>query len=89
MIKNNIARRAICTLCPKCNMNTRPHYLHSQLIISFCECRNLGGLHIGFSKKPFWKLYANINQQEFFEFAHSAQAFVDAMKETHHYSESA
>jgi hypothetical protein len=70
-------------------MNTRPHYLNNQLIISFCECQNLGGLHIGFSEKPFWKLYADMNKQDFLEFAQSAQAYVKVMKETHLYSKSA
>ena len=89
MNKNNIASRGIYTLCSKCNMNTRPHHLHSQLVISYCECKSMGGLHIGFSKKPFWKLYADMNKHEFLTFAHSAQAYVEAMKETHHYLESA
>jgi len=89
MNKDNIASRGIFTLCPKCNMNTRPHYLHSQLIISFCECQNPGGLHIGFSKKPFWKLYADMNKLKFLEFAYSAQAYVEAIKETNYYPESA
>ena len=70
-------------------MNARPHYLHTQITISFCECRNLGGLHIGFIDKPFWKLYAGIGKQEFLEFAQSANAFVEVMRETHLYSESA
>lgn len=68
-------------------MNTRTHYLHSQLLISFCECQNLGGLHIGFSSKPFWRLYTDMSKYEFFEFAQSAQTYVEAMKETHLHSE--
>jgi hypothetical protein len=86
MNKDNIASRGICTLCPKCNMNTQTHYSHNQLIISFCECRNLGGLHIGFSRKPFWKLYAHMSKYEFLEFAQSVQAYVEIMKETHLHS---
>ena len=88
-MSNKIATRGICTLCPKCSMNTRPHYLHNQITISFCECRNLGGLHIGFIDKPFWKIYANIGKQEFLEFAQSANAYVDVMREIHLCSESA
>lgn len=89
MNKNTIASKGICTLCPKCSMNTRSHYLHSQLIISYCECQELGGLHIGFGEKPFWKLYTDLSKHEFLEFAQSAQAYVEAMKESHLYSESA
>lgn len=88
-MNNNVTNRGICTLCPKCNMNTRSHYLHNQLTISFCECKNLGGLYIGFAEKPFWKLFADMNKHEFLEFAQSADAYVDIMKETHLYSESA
>ena len=65
-------------------MNTRPHYLNNELLISFCECQNLGGLHIDFNKNPFWKVYLDMNKHEFFQFAQSAQTYVDAMKETHH-----
>lgn len=86
---NNIANRGICTLCPECSMNTRAHYLHHQLTISFCECKNLGGLHIGFAENPFWKLYADMQKDEFFEYAQSAGAYVDIMREAHLYSESA
>ena len=89
MNTDEIANRGIYTQCPKCNMNTHSHYLHNQLLISFCECQNLGGLHIGFSQKPFWKLYTDINKHEFLKFAQSAQAYVEAMRETHLYSESA
>lgn len=88
-MSSKIAIRGICTLCPKCNMNTRAHYLHSQLSISFCECQNLGGLYIGFAEKPFWKLFADMNKSEFLEFAQSADAYVEVMRETHLYSESA
>ena len=49
----------------------------------------MGGLHIGFCKEPFWKLYAAMSKHEFLEFAQSAQAYVEVMKETHMYSESA
>ena len=70
-------------------MNTHSHYLHHQLTIAFCDCQNLGGLHIGFSKKPFWKLYEDMSKHEFLDFAQSAQAYVEAMKETELFSESA
>jgi hypothetical protein len=86
MNKDNIASRGICTLCSKCNMNTRPHYLHNKLIIYFCDCKKLGGLHIGFSKKPLWKLYACMNKMDFLTFAQSAQAYVEVIKEAHRYS---
>ena len=88
-MSNKIANRGICTLCPKCNMNTQQHYLHHQLTISFCECKSIGGLHIGFVEKPFWKLFADIEKSAFLEFAQSANAYVDVMRETHLYSESA
>ncbi len=70
-------------------MNTRTHFLHNQLTISFCECQNMGGLHVGFTDKPFWKLYADMDKKEFLEFAHSSDAYVDIMREAHLYSESA
>ena len=89
MSEEKIAGRGICTLCPTCNMNTHAHYLHSKLIISFCECRNLGGLYIGFNDKPFWKLYADMSKSEFLEFAQSARAYVEIMRDAHQYSESA
>ena len=89
MSKEKIAGRGICTLCPTCNMNTQPHYLHNKLIVSYCECRNLGGIYIGFSENPSWKLYANLPKTEFIEFAQSAQAYVQIMRDEHQYSESA
>ena len=89
MNKDNIAMRGICTLCPSCSLNTRAHYLHNKLIVSFCECRNLGGLYIGFSENPSWKLYTDMGKTEFLEFAQSAQAYVEVMRDLHLYSESA
>ena len=47
------------------------------------------GLHIGFAEKPFWKLYADMDKEGFLEFAQSASAYVEVMRETHLYSESA
>ena len=70
-------------------MNTRSHYLHSKLIISYCECKNLGGLYVSFSDKPFWKLFADMEKNEFMEFAQSAKAYVDTMRELHFKTESA
>lgn len=89
MTENRIAVRGICTLCPKCKLNTHPHYLHKKLIISFCECRNLGGLYVGFSETPYWKLYADMPKPEFFEFAQSARAYVETMRDLHLHSETA
>lgn len=89
MNKQRIAGRGICTLCPKCNMNTHPHYLHKKLIISFCECSNLGGLYIGFCDKPFWKLYSDMSKNDFYEFALSADVYVETMRELHLQKESA
>ena len=89
MSKEKIAGRGICTLCPVCTMNTRPHYLHHKLIISYCECKKLGGLFIGICDKPFWKLYSDIDKNEFMEFAQSAKAYVDTMRELHLKKESA
>jgi hypothetical protein len=89
MSKEKIAGRGICTLCPACSMNTRSHYLHNKLIISYCECKNLGGLYVGFSDKPFWKLFADMEKNEFMEFAQSAKAYVDTMRELHYKTESA
>ena len=89
MKQGKIAGRGICTLCPACSMNTHAHYLHNKLIISYCDCKNLGGLYVGFSEKPFWKLYANMAKHEFMEFAQSAKAYVDTMRDLHLKSESA
>ena len=89
MKDERIAGRGICTLCPACNMNTHPHYLHKKLIISFCECRNLGGLYVGFSEAPYWKLYSDISKLDFYEFAQSAKAYVETMRDLHLHSESA
>ena len=83
MDNHQIAGRGICTLCPTCSMNTHPHYLHKKLIISYCECRNMGGLYIGFSDKPFWKLYSGMSKEDFYEFALSASAYVETMRELH------
>lgn len=87
--QENIAGRGICTLCPACSMNTRSHYLHNKLIISYCECKNLGGLYVGFSDKPFWQLFTDMDKNEFMEFAQSAKAYVDTMRELHIKTESA
>lgn len=89
MNTEKIAGRGICTLCPACSMNTRAHYLHNKLIISYCECKNMGGLYVGFSDKPFWKLYADMDKDEFMEFAQSAKAYVDTMRELHLITETA
>ncbi len=89
MNTTTIAKRGISALCPSCNMNTHPHYLHNKITVSYCECRNLGGLHIGFNENPFWKLYSGMSKLEFLDFAQSAQAYVEVMRETHLYSESA
>lgn len=78
----SLAQKGICTLCPLCSLNTRSHYLHKKLIISYCECRNLGGLFVGFSDKPHWKLYADIDKQEFLALAQSADIYVSMMKDT-------
>ena len=78
-----VAERGICTLCPACSMNTRSHYLHNKLIISYCECNNMGGLYVGFSNEPYWKLYTDMKMDDFMEFAQSAKAYVDTMRELH------
>ena len=83
MNENKVAERGICTLCSTCALNSRPHYLHKKLIISFCECRNLGGLYIGFCDTPYWQLYTELSKDDFFEFAQSARAYVDAMRDMH------
>ena len=84
-----IAGRGICTLCPACSMNTRAHYLHKKLIISYCECKIIGGLYVGFSENPFWKLFPGMEKNEFMEFAQSAKAYVDTMRELYFKTESA
>ena len=89
MKKEKIAGRGICTLCPTCSMNTRAHYLHNKLIISYCECKNLGGLYVGFSEKPFWKLFADTSKNDFMTFAQSAKAYVESMRDLHFKSKSA
>lgn len=89
MKKEKIAGRGICTLCPSCNMNSHAHYLHNKLLISFCECSQLGGLYIGFSDEPYWKLFSDMSKDEFLEYAQSAQAYVEVMRDLHLYSESA
>ncbi len=89
MKENNIAKRGIFTLCPSCNMNTHPHYLHKKLIISFCECRNIGGLYVGFSETLYWKLFVDMPKSEFLEFAQSARAYVETMRDLDQYIETA
>ncbi|MEM8843567.1 MAG: hypothetical protein AAGB35_00815 [Pseudomonadota bacterium] len=84
-----IAGRGICTLCPACSMNTHAHYLHNKLMISYCDCKNLGGLYVGFCDKPFWKLFTDMSKLEFMEFAQSANAYVDTMRDLHLESKSA
>ena len=89
MKQEKIAERGICTLCPSCNMNTGAHYLHNKLIISYCDCKKMGGLYIGFSDEPYWKLFSDISKEAFLEYAQSAQAYVEVMRDLHLYSESA
>ena len=89
MKENKIADRGICTLCSTCALNSRSHYLHKKLIISYCECRNLGGLYLGFCETPYWQLYAEFSKDEFLEYAQSARAYVEAMRDMHLQSENA
>ena len=89
MITNPVTQIGICKLCPTCSMNTQEHYLHKKLIISYCDCRSMGGLYVGFSDTPFWKLYADMQKDDFFNFARSADTYVDMMRELHHPSQTA
>jgi hypothetical protein len=82
MNNNPFAQKGISALCPCCSLNTLSHYLHKELVISYCECRQVGGLFIGFSEPPHWKLYTDIDKQEFFSLAQSANMYLNIMKET-------
>ena len=80
--EDNLAKTGICTLCPKCSMNSIPHYLNKKLIISYCDCENMGGLYLGFYKNPHWKLFAQIDKSEFYTFAKSVNAYIECMRES-------
>jgi hypothetical protein len=41
----------------------------------------MGGIYMGFSQKPYWKLFANINKDGFFSYALSAKAYVDCERD--------
>lgn len=82
MNNHSLAQKGICTLCPTCSLNTHSHYLDTRLIISYCECRKMGGLHVGFGENPYWKLYADIDKDEFLALAKSADMYVSIMKES-------
>ena len=49
----------------------------------------MGGLYVGFSEKPFWKLYSDMSKEDFYEFALSASAYVETMRELHLQKETA
>ena len=83
MNEENISGLSICTLCPRSNIHTQAHYLHDKLTLSYCDCSRLGGLFFGFCDEPYWKFYSDISREEFFNYANSAQAYVEIMRELH------